>query len=241
LSQQLLFYVYDRVPDKYIILSKHYETLASYLKGVQSEFYEMMSIKKKEANEAKEQIQKARENALLPFKATLDFFEAQEIAKRDRELASIDPSSANHSLQREEIEKKYQEAMATYELFYTVVSTPINTYYDSLIQDIDLQLNNAIQAVKQEQDSIFSQRYQYAKDFLAYAQKVKKEGYDAQNHLYPQLDTKSQNPITLPEIKRDFRPTDPFVLTQLQSSDILKSNYAEYLKFIQISQQKKAN
>lgn len=170
-SNRLLAYAYgDGIPPKYHQVSRDFENMASFLRNLRKEFDDLRSARRKETTQIIEGINTKRALALMPFEAMLSHWSQEAVKKRDDDLKKLTPDDTQG---RKKVEDEYASSITRYQLYYAAAILPVNTYFDSKVEEAKKNLNDILEKIKQNEAASTAPHFNYAWGLLDYAWKVK--------------------------------------------------------------------
>lgn len=170
-SQNALSYAHDGhmpIPEKYLRVSYDYEVLHSQLTDLRTEFNKLRDQRCDETRNIIRQIEYNRELALIPFKATLAYWENQALTERDTKLRQAESVE-----DVEEIQEAYRSEMRKYQVYYLAAIVPVNLYYDNQVNQARSSLERILEEINRNEANSHAPYFNYAKELLNYAWQVK--------------------------------------------------------------------
>ncbi|HSX11112.1 MAG TPA: hypothetical protein VLF94_05310 [Chlamydiales bacterium] len=161
ISNNILLYVFGRVPNEFASLSRNFESIAASLRDVEAEFSNARVQRKAETDQIISGIESQRVVACAIPSAALQYKLNEARDERDRRLRD------GGGFNRDAIERDYEADKTKYHAIYAAAVLPINIYFDGKVKEARDALKDVLGVIARQEANAFSPYYEYSQGIVA--------------------------------------------------------------------------
>lgn len=167
ISQKVLMYVFERVPEIFAALSHNVESILASLKNIAKDFSNLRMQRNNEADRLLQEIESHRTTALTIPNAALKnkLSEARDAYHERRAYAT--------GAYKDQLKKEYKLEKEKYKALHAVAVLPINLYFDGKAKEVRDELSATLALIARQEANAFSPYYEYSQNIMASVAAIK--------------------------------------------------------------------